>query len=117
MEIRDLNSDERLALAGLVKTVVLSDRNVSDDEIDEIHKIARELGDDAYQSALDTFESRFPDEKSFKEFLLTIQRPDARDLIYGSILEGAAGDAIEGEESELLAWLASAWKIQVVTAE
>jgi len=47
------------------------------------------------------------------DFLSTIQRPEARDLIYGFFLAEATGEALRGRESELIDWLAEVWKIDV----
>ena len=113
MELKDLNGDERTALVGLMREVVLSDSNLSDDEIDEVADIVGAFGEEGYQAALDAFEARFSDEEHFRSFLAGIKRQEARELIYGTVLQGAAGDAIEGGESELLSWLADAWKIEV----
>jgi len=117
MELTDLNADERTALVGLVKAVVLADHHVSEDELDEVQEIVDAFGADTYRTYLDSFDARFPDEESFKKFLKTITRQDARDLIYGTILAGAAADAIEGGESELLSWLADTWNVQVTFEE
>jgi hypothetical protein len=117
MELEDLNEDEKTALVGLVKAVVLSDGKVSEDEREEVDQIVAALGEQAYQRHLDLFESRFPDEGSFQKFLKTITRQDARELIYGTVLSGAAADAIEGGESDLLSWLGTAWNIEVTVAD
>ena len=117
MEISELNADERLALVGLVKTVIFSDGKVSDDEVQEVDDIVDALGEESYQKCLDTFDERFPDEASFQKFLATIDRSDAQELIYGTILTGAAADAIEGQESELLSWLSKTWNIEVTVVE
>ena len=39
MELEDLNPDERIALVGLVREVVLADSQISEDEIDEVAEI------------------------------------------------------------------------------
>jgi hypothetical protein len=113
MELQELNGDERTALVGLMREVVMSDANLSDDEIDEVAEIVDAFGEEGYQAALDAFEARFSDEDGFRRFLATITRQEARELIYGTVLQGAAADAIEGGESELLSWLADTWKIEV----
>ena len=113
MELKDLNGDERTALVGLVREVVMADGNVSEDEIDEVDEIVDAFGEEGYQAALDAFEARFTDEEGFRRFLSGISRQEARELIYGTVLQGAAADAIEGGESELLSWLADVWKIEV----
>jgi len=117
MELPELNADERIALVGLVKATVLADGRSSEDEQAEVQGIVAALGEAEYQRSLDAFETRFPDEAGFKHFLKTIAREDARDLIYGTVLEAAAADVIEGSESDLLSWLAEAWNIRVVPVE
>jgi uncharacterized tellurite resistance protein B-like protein len=117
MDLHDLNDDERTALVGLVKAVIFADGRISDDERDEVAEIVEALGEEAYQKHMDAFEERFPDEPAFQKFLTTITRQEARELIYGTILDGAAADAIEGNESELLSWLASAWDLEVTVAD
>lgn len=113
MELEDLNADERIALVGLVREVVMADSQVSEDEIDEVAEIVDAFGEEGYQAAVEAFDARFADEESFRRFLATITRQEARELIYGTVLQGAAADAIEGGESELLSWLADVWKIEV----
>ncbi len=113
MELEDLNGDERIALVGLVREVVLADSQISEDERDEVAEIVDAFGDEGYQGAVDAFDAKFSDEESFRRFLATITRQEARELIYGTVLQGAAADAIEGGESELLSWLADVWKIEV----
>jgi len=117
MELSELNADERIALVGLIKDVVVSAGRPSEEEIEEVEEVVETFGEGAYQETLDAVESRFSTEEAFKSFLLTIRRQEARDLIYGTILQGAASDAIEGHESELLSWLAEAWSIEIGTLE
>jgi uncharacterized tellurite resistance protein B-like protein len=117
MDLKDLNGDERTALVGLVRAVVLADNNVSEDEMEEVEEIVDAFGEEGYQAALDAFEGRFADEEAFRRFLGGIKRQEARELIYGTVLQGAAADAIEGSESELLSWLAEAWKIELHVEE
>jgi hypothetical protein len=117
MQLADLNADERIALVGLLKVAILSNGRVSEDEVAEVKQIIAEIGEEAYQRALDEFEARFPDEPSFMKFLTSIARQEARDLIYGTIFEGATADAMDSHESELLSWLAEEWKIEVSIAD
>ena len=65
MELPDLNQDERTALVGLMKLTVLSDGNVSEEELESVEDLVDAFGEDAYESTLDTFEKRFPDAASF----------------------------------------------------
>jgi hypothetical protein len=113
MELEELNQDERTALVGLMKLTVLSDGNVSEEELEDIEDLVDAFGEEAYESTLDAFEKRFADVESFKAFLAKIGRQDARELIFGTMLEAAGSEAIEGREAELLDWLAKAWNIKI----
>ena len=113
MELEDLNQDERTALVGLMKLTVLSDGDVSEEEIEDVEDLVDAFGEESYESTLDAFEKRFSDAESFKTFLSKIGRQDARDLIFGTVLEAAGSEAIEGREAELLEWLTKAWDIKI----
>lgn len=113
MELRDLNADERLALAALVEFVVMASGHVTEDERQEIDAIVEAMGESAYRAAVAEVDARFADEDAVKAFLKTITRPEARELIYGTIIEAAMADAVEGRESQMLDWLAAEWKIEV----
>lgn len=113
MELEELNQDERTALVGLMKLTVLSDGNVSEEELEDIEDLVDAFGEEAYESTLDAFEKRFTDVEGFKAFLAKIGRQDARELIFGTMLEAAGSEAIEGREAELLDWLAKVWNIKI----
>jgi hypothetical protein len=115
MELEDLNQDERTALIGLMKLSVLSDGNVSEEELESVEDLVDAFGEDSYQSTLDAFEKRFADGDSFKKFLKTIGvgRQDARELIFGTVLEAAGAEVIESGEAEILDWLAKTWDIKI----
>jgi hypothetical protein len=93
--------------------VVSADADVSDDEEDQIAHVAGALGDDAYRDLANEADERFPDEAALKTFLGGLVRQEARELIYGTVLEAALPDVIDRHESSLLGWLATAWKITV----
>jgi hypothetical protein len=115
MELEDLNQDERTALVGLMKMAVMSDGSVSEEELEYVEDLVDAFGEDGYQSTLDAFEKRFPDSDSFKRFLKTIGvgRQEARELIFGTVLEAAGAEAVEGREAELIDWLAKTWDVKI----
>jgi hypothetical protein len=115
MELADLNQDERTALVGLMKLTVMSDGSVSEEELEYVEDLVDAFGEDGYQSTLDAFEKRFSDADGFKRFLKTVGagRQDARELIFGTVLETAGTEAIEGGEAELLDWLGKTWDIKI----
>jgi hypothetical protein len=115
MELGDLNQDERTALVGLMKFAVMSDGTVSEEELEYVEDLVDAFGEEDYQKTLDAFEGRFSDVDGFKKFLKTVGvgRPDARELIFGTVLGAADTQAIEGGEAELLDWLGQAWDVKI----
>jgi hypothetical protein len=115
MELPDLNQDERTALVGLMKLTVMSDGNVSEEELESVEDLVDAFGEDGYQKTLDAVEKRFTDVQGFKTFLKVIGagRQEARELIFGTVLEAAGSEAIEGREADLLDWLGRTWDIKI----
>ena len=58
-------------------------------------------------------DKRFSDEETLRSFLRKLDRQEAREVIYGTIMEAAMTDTVEGRESELLTWLAKEWNVEV----
>ena len=113
MELGDLTGEERIALAALLELVVEANATISDDEVEEVGRIVSAVGDNAYAEAADDAAERFRDEGDLKAFLPTIRRQEARDLIYGAVLEAALPDAMSAHESAMLDWLRTEWSITV----
>jgi hypothetical protein len=117
MELRDLNHDERLALVALLAEVVESDSSASEAEANAIDRVVDAFGEDEYRGLVDEVDSRFTDEAGFKAFLTGIDRQEARDLIYGTVLETATADTVNTSESGILDWLAKTWNVRVEIAD
>ena len=113
MELEELNHDERLALVALLELVIASDREVAREELALIKRVMRELGADTYRALVAEADERFPNDDAAKAFLLTVERQEARELIYELALEAAMVHGILGHESELLTWLKRKWNILV----
>jgi hypothetical protein len=112
MELTDLDSNERLALVALIEATVQADGGVSEQEAEVLAEIVDTLGESAYREAVEAADSRFEDDDDLKAFLQEIRREEARNVIYGTVLDLAMSDVVSGHESPLLAWLASTWKIE-----
>jgi hypothetical protein len=113
MELSDLMREERVALAALLELVVESNATVSDDELKEVQHVVSAVGDVAYAEAADEAAARFRNEADLKVFLPSITRQEARELIYGAVLEAALPDAMGAHESAMLNWLGKEWSITV----
>jgi hypothetical protein len=117
MELKDLNEDQRVALVGLMTLVVLSDAEIAEDEVEHVELLVNAFGDDGYEDALDRFQSQFRDEDEFRRFLQKLPGQDARDLIFGTILESADEGLLDRSETGLLDWLSREWNIKIEIAD
>ena len=97
----------------LVEAATLSDGIVTEGEQAEIRKLAAALGDDCYRDLLEQVDERFPDLDKLKAFLATVDNTEARNLIYGTILEETmASPSVAGVKVDLLDWMSNAWDIK-----
>ena len=111
MQPTDLSSDEQLALVALSRVVARADGTVSPTEGKAIKRIAAALGEATFRELFAQAAELFPDEAQLRPFLQTIERQDARALIFETILGLAASDEIAEEEGPLVAWLEETWAI------
>jgi len=112
MQLIDLLPEESLALVALSRAIARADGAITPLEGRAIALIAAELGEATYRKLFAKAAESFPDQAALKGFLASIERPEARALIYESILALAAADSISAEEEPLMVWLHETWKIQ-----
>lgn len=111
MQLTDLHPDERLALVALSRAIVRADGVVSPREGRMVARIALALGEDVYRQAFARAVESFGDEAALKRFLESVQRQEARTLIFDTILDLAVSDELSPAEVPLLRWLEATWKI------
>jgi tellurite resistance protein TerB len=111
MKLADLDADETLALVALIKAIVLTDQSVSADEAEALPPLIEQIGEDRYQRSYVVAKERLADDVSLKAFLGEIHRPEARRLIYDTILRLARADGVDPDEARLLDWVYANWKI------
>ena len=112
MHLIDLLPEESLALVALSRAIARADGAITPLEGRAIAVIAAELGEATYRRLFARAAESFPDQAALEEFLASIERPEARSLIYESILALAAADSISEEEEALMVWLQETWEIQ-----
>ena len=113
MELSDLTRDERLALLALMEQIVVADHAATSDEAERITDVAVAMGEADYQSCLEEVDERFADPGVLKEFLRTIERQEARELIVGTVLNVALADTVTPGEEHILDWVEREWKVVV----
>ncbi len=113
MDVLDLNQEEKIALVGLVEFLVESDQSASDEELAQIHSIAGAVGAGNYRDLAAEVDRRISGDDGLRDFLKTVTRQEARELILEKAIEAAIPDGIRGRESKMLNWLISEWKVNV----
>ena len=113
MEIPELQKDEKLALVGLMEHVLIADETVSPEEEETLANVISLIGDNEYRSLIFDYNKTFPNSDRFKMFLRTIERKDARELIYGTLFDIAQSDFVHQKESSILDWLATEWELDI----
>ena len=117
LTLKDLTEDERVALVALLGQAITADAHTTPAESRRVKAIAAALGPARYEEAAASAEQRFRNEEEFWRFLGTVERQEARELIYEHVLETALADAPVRAESDLLARLAHLWQITVTIPE
>ncbi len=117
MTLAELSDSERLALAGLIRLIVKADRNYSAGEADELAELADEIGADQFWAAMDRAASTFETSEQVRRSAAEVSRMDAKELIYGALLDIARNDAMSRSENELLEWLANTWGLEITDAD
>lgn len=116
MQLSELTTDERLALVALSRAIARADGQVSPSEGRMIARIALALGEATYRQAFAQSVETFPDEAALKRFLESIQRQEARQLIFDTMLDLAVADDLSPAEVPLLRWLEATWRISYADA-
>ncbi len=113
MELRDFSPIEMLALVGLMEYVIMADNFLTEDEEEQVGAIMQEIGTNRYEELIDEFDTQYAEESDFRSLLESIKRQEAREIIYGSILNASAANTLMGRESDLLDWLVNEWDINI----
>jgi len=112
MEIADLDTNERLALVALLDHVIAADRSVSEEEEFQLADIIDAMGEETYRKTLEYVDSKIEDEDDLKALLEDVERPEARELIYATVVDVAMADVVLGSEVPILEWLVEVWELE-----
>ncbi|UJR83820.1 TerB family tellurite resistance protein [Sandaracinus amylolyticus] len=112
MDFTQLNPQERLALAALVRTMVRLDRSYSSEESQRLHAIAEELGDpEAFWDEIERAEQNVSDGEKLEAVTRAVTRPEARELIVDVLESVAAAEVESPAEQKMLADLRALWNM------
>lgn len=112
MELRDLGQSELLALVGVIERVVMADKLLNEQEKDFVRWMMEAIGQERYIDTLDELEGRYGEDE-LRAMLRAITDPDVRELIYGTVLEASTINALVGENTPFMDWLAKLWHLEI----
>ena len=112
MKISQLDWDEKMFLAGCLKSAIMADGTFGDDELAELEELESELPFRDFPAALEEFEVTVKDTESFWEMAEEIQNTDTREFILFLLREMSLREGFPDEnELSLIHELQEVWEI------
>ena len=109
MSVSALSKDERIFLAGCMKSMILADGSVAPTEVEELDRLIKRLEFGDFEKSLEDFDAQIKDTETFWEKAETISS-NARALILSVLEELALFEGIpQPVERALLDQLRDAW--------
>ncbi len=110
-DISNLEHNEKVFLAGCIKTILLADGNISQAETDDINKLYDVEKFNDFEECLNEFESKIKEEEDFLNFAREINNSDTQDIILGQLFSISIDDGVQGtSETHIINKLKSIWK-------
>ena len=111
MKLDQMTDGEKQALGALVRVLVGVDGKYTPAEFAGLQKTADYLGEDEFWQVVNDSGHRHLD----PELAGAVERPEAREAIYGVLFGIAAAGTVIKEEGKLLDWLAETWQLATET--
>ncbi len=112
MKLEAMVDAEKQALAALVRIMVGVDGEYSPAEVAGLAKTAEYLGEDEFWELINDVGHHHLDEEVLAGRARAVERPEAREAIYGILFGIAAAGTVAGDEGKLLDWLAETWDLK-----
>lgn len=105
----ELEDHERLALGGIIRMIIRSDGDFSEEEEETVNQIGeRHFGGPAEIWRLISASAQASqDDAAIKAAIRGVTRPEAREFVLSVAREVAAGDELTDDEQRLLDWVAA----------
>ena len=87
MKIDKLDKQEKVFLAGCIKSMILADGKIVEEELIDLEKINKEINFTDFEETLEEFELNVKDEESFWDYAEKIKSETAKELILQTINE------------------------------
>jgi hypothetical protein len=110
MTLDDLSQPEQVVLLALVGLMARMDGSVSQDELELLEQIADEIGEKRFEAARD-MAAALADGPAIIRAASSVERPEAREIIFELVYGIAIRDTIAESEAALLNELATLWAL------
>lgn len=111
MNVAELEEHEALALVVLAKAMIHSDGIVSKNEMLDLMSLAEVFGMERFNALLDASKDTYKDGPAVVKMAGTVERYDARVLIFVLLEELAKGDGTDSVEQRFLNDLQAFWEL------
>jgi len=108
MTLDDLSQPEQVVLLALVGLMARMDGSVSQDEMEFLEQIADEIGEQRFEAARDAA-AALSDGSAILRSATSVERAEAREVIFELVYSIAVRDTIAESEAALLNELAGIW--------
>ncbi|MBN2533235.1 MAG: TerB family tellurite resistance protein [Spirochaetales bacterium] len=109
-DLEKLSFDDRVFLAGSLKTMILADGNITDSELSDIEALSDLEGFDDYEECLKEFEKRITSDEEYWELAKEIASEKSREIILKYLDEVSIQDGFtDTAEKKFLNQLIELW--------
>jgi hypothetical protein len=110
MKINDLETHEQHALGGLIRMMIRSDGDFTEQEEAKVNAIGEQLGGAGLiWRTISASAQACPEDEQIREVAARVVRPEARELILDAVEQVAGSDGVADAERELLGWVRQSW--------
>ncbi len=110
-DISFMSYEERVFLAGCIETIIVSDGNIEENELENLDNIIKELNFEDFEDCLSKFEDTVKDSDTFIEKAETITTQKTKDAVLEILFEFDRSNGIpEKSEESIFARLQKLWE-------
>jgi hypothetical protein len=111
-DLNDLTPREVATLVTMLQRVVVMDKTISNAEREAVLAISQRVEPGLYSQGLKLANDLQKTAGAIEKMIDWVERPEARELIFRTVLSVAAADEVNDDEMTLIRLLQSKWRLQ-----
>jgi len=109
-----MSADEKKVLIGICKYIMSSDGMITEEEIDQLNRIAKDAGIDDYNELFDQVDREITSEEALQQKIDSLKNsPNLKKIIRYSIQMSRIDSLITYDEIDILVYAADSWGIDL----